>query len=735
MFRITRLSLAAMALVFFSSHASAAICQFNQTTGAWNVPANWNNCSTGNGVPAGTPGPADRAEITAATVTLPAGVFQVGDVYLGNSVIQGVGTPATQLDIVAGGTIAWASGTHTFNNLKVTFSAVPPIPATSGPKFINDAEFVVNAGTIMQVGAVNVTGTQGKLVIDGTLQISGNLNMTGGASATISNALAHLITTGSLIVSGALANNGNIFVSSGDVLTFATAPQYTNPLGSSALCGLGTVAAVGQVLTVEGSICGNLIFNVGTLVVGSSQPSFLDAGSPDIGGLAINGNLVLGPNATVFSQIAKDISAVLVDQVNVTGSVTIDPGATAEFIISDIGNGIYAPVTNDVFIFLTAGSLTGTFGNRITPPGFNYSINYNPVSATLVVGTQIASVNNTSDSGPGSLRQAILDANTCDFPGNITFDLGPAGGTISPTTPLPPITCAGTVVNGYSHPGSSPNTSPTDWNANLKVTLDGSLCGGCTGLQLNAAGLDVKGINFTNWPAQAVGMTANSGNSTVRGNYFFQNTVGVATGGASGVKIGELPNAEDRNVIVHSVNAGVQINGDTNASVSNNLIGLGAGGTTGPNTIGVFNNSATNTIVKKNIIAHNSKGLVVNAGQNVDYRESRFYLNPVIAVDLLNDGPTANDAGTPPYDTDTGPNGLLNFPIIGTITPLSAGVVSVNYQIKSTPNSQIDAYFCVNPPGESQCRILDPIGSGLTTDASGLASGTRSLSPVNAGDV
>ena len=72
--------------------------------------ANWNNCAGGNGVPAGTPGPADRAEITAATAILPAGAPFRWRSVPGNATIQGSGIGVTTLDAVAAGTIAWGAG-------------------------------------------------------------------------------------------------------------------------------------------------------------------------------------------------------------------------------------------------------------------------------------------------------------------------------------------------------------------------------------------------------------------------------------------------------------------------------------------------------------------------------------------------------------------------------------------------------------------------------------------------
>src|SRR4051794_31961277 len=52
------------------------------------------------------------------------------------------------------------------------------------------------------------------------------------------------------------------------------------------------------------------------------------------------------------------------------------------------------------------------------------------VPSTFVVTT-------TNDSGPGSLRQAILDANTAPGTNTVTFNLPPGVQTISPTEALP----------------------------------------------------------------------------------------------------------------------------------------------------------------------------------------------------------------------------------------------------------------------------------------------------------
>src|SRR5205085_8232721 len=86
----------------------------------------------------------------------------------------------------------------------------------------------------------------------------------------------------------------------------------------------------------------------------------------------------------------------------------------------------------------------------------------------------VFTVTNTNDTGMGSLRQAILDANSMGG-GTINFTI-PGGGvhTISPMTVLPTITQTVT-IDGYSQPGSSPNPNPPTMGimATLLIELSG----------------------------------------------------------------------------------------------------------------------------------------------------------------------------------------------------------------------------------------------------------------------
>lgn len=81
---------------------------------------------------------------------------------------------------------------------------------------------------------------------------------------------------------------------------------------------------------------------------------------------------------------------------------------------------------------------------------------------TVHAATATFIVTNTDDSGAGSLRQAILDANasvaSASNPNAIVFNIPGSGvQTISPATPLPTISQP-TVIDGTTQPGSSCDT-------------------------------------------------------------------------------------------------------------------------------------------------------------------------------------------------------------------------------------------------------------------------------------
>src|SRR6266446_373850 len=104
-------------------------------------------------------------------------------------------------------------------------------------------------------------------------------------------------------------------------------------------------------------------------------------------------------------------------------------------------------------------------------------------------------VANTNDSGPVSLRQAILDANNNPGEDLIQFCIPGSGPhSIRPGSALPEITEAVT-IDGYTQPGAAPNTLPAGDNAVLRIRLDGSAAGGGVGgLTINSDRTVIRGL-------------------------------------------------------------------------------------------------------------------------------------------------------------------------------------------------------------------------------------------------
>jgi hypothetical protein len=97
---------------------------------------------------------------------------------------------------------------------------------------------------------------------------------------------------------------------------------------------------------------------------------------------------------------------------------------------------------------------------------FNRTLSQSEIQALVNAGTagkckastQYVYVTNTNDSGPGSLRQAILDANNNAGPQTVSFNIPGSGvHTITPLSPLPQVT-ESLIIDGYTQPGASVNT-------------------------------------------------------------------------------------------------------------------------------------------------------------------------------------------------------------------------------------------------------------------------------------
>jgi len=122
------------------------------------------------------------------------------------------------------------------------------------------------------------------------------------------------------------------------------------------------------------------------------------------------------------------------------------------------------------------------------------------LAAPLAANTY--TVTSSADSGAGSLRQAIIDANTNPGADTIAFNiLGSGVHTIALASALPTIT-GPTTVNGYTQPGSSANTNPTSMGLNtvLQIEIDCTAVGATNCLKVNADDVTIKGLVMNRAP-------------------------------------------------------------------------------------------------------------------------------------------------------------------------------------------------------------------------------------------
>ncbi len=195
---------------------------------------------------------------------------------------------------------------------------------------------------------------------------------------------------------------------------------------------------------------------------------------------------------------------------------------------------------------------------------------------------------NTNDSGAGSLRTAINNANAAAGTDTINFNIAGAGvHTINLASALPTITGAVT-IDGYTQTGSSVNTLSVGDNAVLTIELNGTGAGGANGLVLGAGsdGSTIRGLVINRFSLS--GIQINSTNDLIVGNWIGVDATGTLDRGntVDGITISANNNtigtsaAADRNVSSGNDDEGVDVDpGVTGIVIQGNYIGTNAMGT------------------------------------------------------------------------------------------------------------------------------------------------------------
>jgi titin len=193
-------------------------------------------------------------------------------------------------------------------------------------------------------------------------------------------------------------------------------------------------------------------------------------------------------------------------------------------------------------------------------------------------------VSSTSASGPGSLQQAILDANAANGLGTIVFQIPGLGiQTITLASALPSISVP-VVIDGTTQPGFT-GTPLIELNgANAGATSDG--------LRLTAGNSTIRGLALNRFGGAGIHIQLPGGTNFIQGNFIGTDPTGtLSQGNGSAVQSGGVwidgssgnwiggPYPANRNVISGNSGPGVYLLNCAGNTVQGNLIGTSVSGT------------------------------------------------------------------------------------------------------------------------------------------------------------
>ena len=310
--------------------------------------------------------------------------------------------------------------------------------------------------------------------------------------------------------------------------------------------------------------------------------------------------------------------------------------------------------------------IPGTFSVRVT----DSAVPSQSATATFVVPMDPTPltyvVSSTADSGPGSLRDAITNANanTLGFD-TISFAIPSPPYTIAPVTQLPPL-IEGAVVDGTTQPGYAPGNTPiVELRGNAGIMFGLQIVG--TGNNSTVRGLAINGFGY--------GLYVGGGTNGVT---IDRNYIGTDTSGTTGV-----PNRV----------SGISIYQAANTRVVGNLIsGQGTIGS-GSEVDGVYvGEVTTGTIIQNNLIGTNASGTAAlgNAGFGVKISGGTSIPPPPNGTQVTDNVISGNELGGVVIQRGATGTVVANNKIgTGSDTAVAIGNLGSGVEITESPNNRI----------------------------------------------
>jgi uncharacterized repeat protein (TIGR01451 family) len=403
-------------------------------------------------------------------------------------------------------------------------------------------------------------------------------------------------------------------------------------------------------------------------------------------------------SAAEFVAIGGGAGSCTVDRSNVTCQLgTLASGASLSFdVVVRSRMGVNLP---------SLAGVTATTGDP------------NPANNTAFLTTLL--VTNTNESGPGSLWQALADANDIGPRDTIAFNIPGTGvHTIvaSRRRDLPQIN-APIVIDGTTQPG---------YAGVPLIEISGAPGNSTNGLFLNAGNSIVRGLAINGFDLNGIHVNA----GTPGGNLFEANAIGTNAAGTVAIQnqgYGIALNAPNNTIGGVAPAAGNLLSGNglsgvgifsTDNTLLRNAIGTDITQTSplGNALQGVFIQGSNNHVGSfatgvGNIIAFNGvAGVHVNSGTGNEIVSNAIYSNGALGIDLAPPGVNPNDAG----DTDTGANNRINTPVLSSARTVGADTL-VQVGLNPNPSGPFQVHFYASP-------VCDASGSGEGQNGLGVSS-------------
>lgn len=291
-----------------------------------------------------------------------------------------------------------------------------------------------------------------------------------------------------------------------------------------------------------------------------------------------------------------------------------------------------------------------------TSSDFHGAPNYISSEAVLY---RVFDVTTTADSGAGSLRAAIENANAqcgtneTNIPCKISFAIAdslPSTGwfTIAPRSPLPVINAPDFAIESEIVDGHS------------RIFIDGSLAGDADGLHLNSTIAIVRGLSIGNFARNALFVERGSAqvptpfsDQRIEHNFLGVDPTGshAAPNGLRGVMAFHFSGSIAANVIGGNARSGIYLEQAFRTDVRDNRIGVAATDETPlPNgASGIYLGPLCNDVTVENNVIENSGDFGIAVGRRAIVRitSNRFFRTGQRAIDVGLDGPSPNEEIAP----------------------------------------------------------------------------------------